>query len=79
MHKVEYKYYFKIGGDKDKRRDRVPDNFKRRVDADYVDKQALAAQGDSLIESDKLEHPEDASMAAVEENDNVFNSLFALM
>lgn len=57
IHKTKYKDYVNVGGDKEKRKNRVSDKSKRRIVADYVVKQALAAWGDSSSEPDESEHP----------------------
>ncbi|MCD9560828.1 hypothetical protein HAX54_019634 [Datura stramonium] len=61
------RYNWKVKG---RRRDQVPEKFKRREIVDHVVKQALAACGDSSSESDMPEGPEDASMMVVEDRDS---------
>jgi len=80
MHKIEYKDYAKVtGGDKEKRRDKVPDKFKMRVAVDYIVKRAFDAWGNKSTNSDEPEHPDDTSMIVVKNDKYVFDSLFSLM
>ncbi|KAK4731298.1 hypothetical protein R3W88_024286 [Solanum pinnatisectum] len=74
-----HKYYPRLAGDKDKRRDLISDRMGRRVFADYVVKKALAVWGYSSSDLDQLEHPEDVSMLTVKDDENVFNTMFTLM
>ncbi|XP_049358857.1 uncharacterized protein LOC125823532 [Solanum verrucosum] len=74
--KAKSKEYQRPGGEKDKRRDLVPEKNARKATADYFVKKALAAWGDSSSES---ECPDDASMLAAQDDANVFDGLFALM
>lgn len=76
---MEYKDYAKSGNDKGKQKDWVPVESKRRVSANHIAKQALASWEDSSSASDKSEHPKDVSMMVVDDNDNVFNLLIAIM
>ncbi|KAH0691226.1 hypothetical protein KY289_018584 [Solanum tuberosum] len=78
MFKVETKEYQRPGGEKEKRRDLVPEKNARKALADYVMKKALAVWGDSSSESGELECPDDASMLAVQDDANIFDGPFTL-
>lgn len=73
MHNIGYKNYVKAGGVKGKIKDCVPQKFKKRANADYVIKKDLPTLGDSSSKSDQY-HPKDASMMAIKDDNNIFNS-----
>ncbi|XP_055816036.1 uncharacterized protein LOC129885688 [Solanum dulcamara] len=77
MHKVEYKEY--VRNRAEKRRDLIPDKKGRKAETDYVVKKAFAVWGNSSSDSEESTHLEDASMVAVKDDEEVFDSLFAFM
>ncbi|XP_015075551.1 uncharacterized protein LOC107019652 [Solanum pennellii] len=66
-------------GEKDKRRDLVPDKSARKAAAHYVVKKALAAWGDSSSKSGDSNCPKDESMLVIQDEANVFNGMFSLV
>ncbi|KAH0683294.1 hypothetical protein KY289_021046 [Solanum tuberosum] len=77
--KAETKEYQRPGGEKDRRRDLVPEKKARKVTVDYVVKKAFAVWRDSSSEPGESECPDNASMLAVKDDDNVFDGMFTLM
>ncbi|KAK4721295.1 hypothetical protein R3W88_011528 [Solanum pinnatisectum] len=71
--------YVKIGGEKDKRSDLVPEKSGRKPVAYYVVKKALEVWGDTSSDLEESEHPEDASMLPVKDDDVIFDEIFAFM
>ncbi|XP_009625595.2 uncharacterized protein [Nicotiana tomentosiformis] len=72
--------HFEHNSDKAAKRNPVPEKFfKRKNVADNVEKQALAAWGDSSSESEEENDAGDGSMMAVENEANEYDSIFALM
>lgn len=79
MYKVDHKDYERYGNDKRKQKDQVPKKLRRRAPANYVVKQALAAQRDSSSDLDKTQQPEDVLMMVIEDVEDMFDSFFAFM
>ncbi|KAH0682508.1 hypothetical protein KY290_023330 [Solanum tuberosum] len=79
MLKAETKEYKRPVGEKDKRRDLVPEKNARKFVANYVVKKALAVWGDSSSESGELECPDDVSILVVQVDAKIFDGLLALM
>ncbi|XP_069144523.1 spindle pole body component 110-like [Solanum lycopersicum] len=77
--KNESKEHQKPRNDKENRRDLVLGKRDRKAAADLVVKKDLAAWGDSLSDSEDPDEPKDVSMVAVQEEETVFNEIFALM
>lgn len=75
---MDYQKYFKSGGDKGKRKDRVLKKSRRKVVVDYAVKQALAVWGDTSIKYDASKKIEDVSMLAAKDSEIFYSSLFAL-
>lgn len=65
----------KLGGDKEKQKDQVPNKSKRKAAIDYVVKQTLSSWGDLSSESGESEHPEDSSMIAIKDYNHLLLSL----
>ncbi|XP_049381315.1 uncharacterized protein LOC125845854 [Solanum stenotomum] len=57
----------------------VPEKKARKAAIDYVVKKAFAVWEDSSNESKESECPEDASMLAIKDDENVFNGMFTFM
>ncbi|MCE3052085.1 hypothetical protein HAX54_051530 [Datura stramonium] len=66
-HKVEYKDYARNNTVKGRRRDQIPEKFKRRATADYAVKKTLVALDEPSNKLDMPEGLEDASMIVVED------------
>lgn len=79
MHKLKYKDCVKFRRDKDKKRDHVSHKSKRRVATDLIVKKALVVWDNSSSASKEFEHLEDASMMAIKYEEDVFDSMFAII
>lgn len=77
MQKLVHKEHVNQRGDR--RSDQVLEKSKREILADLVVKKALVVWENFSSESKELEHPEDASLLRMKDDDNVFNTLFAFM
>ncbi|KAK4713349.1 hypothetical protein R3W88_019256 [Solanum pinnatisectum] len=73
------KEYQRPGGEKDIKRDPVPDKKARKVAADYIVKRTFVVCGDSSSELEESKCPEDASMLAIKNDENVFDGMFSFM
>ena len=51
----------------------------RRGIVDHVVKKALGVSSNSSSDSEESEHPEDASMLALKDGEDVFDAMFAFM
>lgn len=76
MYKLEYTDHVKSRGNKDKKRDQVPNKFKRSGAVDLTVKKSLAVWRNSSSGSEEFKYPEDASMLAIKDEEDVFNLVF---
>ncbi|KAF3642521.1 hypothetical protein FXO38_21059 [Capsicum annuum] len=71
--------YLKTRGDKEKNRDQLPENSRKKAANMYAVKQVLAAWGDSSSDSGEDKKTGDISMLAVEDILVIYDFLFAFM